>query len=82
MQANPKWSRTSDDEKTERAILALAFESGRHHRTVPELGREIGNMATTRRAVANLVGYGLITMHGNTLLVTPAAYHCHRLDDW
>jgi hypothetical protein len=82
MQANPNWLTPSDDEMAERAILALFFESGRHHRTVPELGREIGSMTPVRKATANLVSYGVITMHGNTLLLTPAAFHCHRLDDW
>jgi hypothetical protein len=82
MQANPKSRTPSEGEMAERAILALVLESGRHHRTIPELGREIGNMAAVRAAIANLVGYGLITMHGNTLLLTPAAFHCHRLDDW
>lgn len=70
------------DEMAERAILALVLASVRHHRTIPELGREIGSMAAVRRAIANLVSYGLILMHGNTLLLTPAAYHCHRLDNW
>ncbi len=82
MQANPKSRTPSDDEKVERAILALVIESGRHHRTIPELGREIGSMAAVRQAIANLVSYGLILMHGNTLLLTPAAFHCHRLDNW
>lgn len=82
MQANPKWPTPSDGEIAERAILALVFESGRHHRTAPELGREIGGMAPVRAATANLVSYGVITMHGNTLLLTPAAFHCHRLDNW
>lgn len=67
---------------TQRAILALVIESGRHHRTIPELGREIGPMATVRVAIATLVSFGLIVMHGNTLLLTPAAFHCHRLDNW
>lgn len=82
MQADRTRGDSREGEKVERTILALALESGRHHRTIPELGREIGSMAPVRQAIANLVSYGLITMHGNTLLLTPAAFHCHRLDDW
>jgi hypothetical protein len=53
-----------------------------HYRTIPELIREFGRPAQVRQAVANLVGYGLIVMHGNTLLPIPAAFHCHRLEAW
>jgi hypothetical protein len=82
MQANPTPGAAGDDEATERAILALALEVFPLYRTIPELGREFGSPAPVRRAVANLVSYGLIVMHGNTLLPTLAAYHCHRLDAW
>lgn len=78
MQANPK----PDDEVAERAILALVLAVNPHYRTIPELGREIGGKRVVKRAVSKLVGYGLIRLHGNTLLPTPAAYHCHRLDAW
>jgi hypothetical protein len=71
-----------DGEVFERAILALALAVYPHYRTLPELIREFGPPAPVRRAVANLVSYGLIIMHGNTLLPTPAAYHCHRLEAW
>jgi hypothetical protein len=80
MQANPRTSR--EGEKTERAILALVLDVHPHYRTLPELSREFESECAVGRAVANLVGYGLITMHGTTLLATPAALHCHRLDDW
>lgn len=34
------------------------------------------------RAVRKLSDYGLIRLHGQTLLLTDAAFHCHRLDAW
>ncbi len=82
MQANPKPGTPGDEEATERAVLALTLAVYPLYRTIPELGREFGSPAPVKRAVASLVGYGLIVLHGNTLLPTPAAYHCHRLDAW
>jgi hypothetical protein len=79
---DPNPSQAVTDETAERAILALVVEIHPHYRTIPELGREIGNISAVRRAIASLVGYGLIVLHGNTLLLTPAAFHCHRLDAW
>ncbi len=78
----PNPSRGTTDETVERAILALSLEIHPHYRTIPELGREIGSLAPVRQAIASLVSYGLIMLHGNTLLLTPAAFHCHRLDAW
>jgi len=82
MQANPTASDSSDDTAAERAILALALEVYPHYRTTPELIREFGSAAPVRQAVASLVSYGLILLHGNTLLPTQAAYRCHRLEAW
>jgi len=82
MQANPMPPTPGGDEVAERAILALALAVYPHYRTIPELIRDFGRPAPVRRAVANLVGYDLIVMHGNTLLPTQAAFHCHRLEAW
>lgn len=82
MQANPTRGDSSDDEVNERAVLALCLEVYPMYRTIPELGREFGSAAPIRRAVRGLVSYGLIVLHGHTLMPTPAAYHCHRLDAW
>jgi hypothetical protein len=82
MQANPRPRRPSGDESIERAILALVLAIHPQHRTIPELGREIGSIGAVRAAIGNLIAYGLILLHGNTLLLTPAAFHCHRLDAW
>lgn len=82
MQAKRMGREAPDEETFERAILALVMEIHPHHRTIPELGREIDNIKAVRQAIASLVGYGLIVLHGNTLLLTPAAFHCHRLDAW
>jgi superfamily II helicase len=82
MQRNPKPRTARGDEATERAILALVLAVNPHYRTTPELSREIGSKVAVRRAVSSLVSYGLIVLHGNTLMPTPAAFHCHRLDAW
>lgn len=82
MQAQRTGRKASEDETVERAILALVLESHPHYRTIPELGREVGSIRAVRQAIAGLVGYGLIVLHGTTLLLTPAAFHCHRLDAW
>jgi superfamily II helicase len=82
MQANPKPQEPGEEEIIERAILALAMAVYPMYRTIPELGDEFGSPAPVKRAVASLVSYGLIVLHGNTLLPTAAAYHCHRLDAW
>lgn len=71
-----------DPERTERAVLALAVASHPHHRTMLEMSREIGNKEAVERAVRQLSDYGLIRLHGQTILVTDAAYHAHRLDAW
>lgn len=82
MQANRMRRKPSEDEATQRAVLALVLAVHPHYRTIPELAREIGPRDDIERAVNNLVRYGLINLHGNTLLLTTAAYHCHRLDAW
>jgi hypothetical protein len=82
MQAKRSQRRASEGESVERAILALVLAVNPHYRTIPELGREIGDISAVRQAIASLISYGLITLHGNTLLPTPAAFHCHRLDAW
>jgi hypothetical protein len=82
MHANPKRRRPTKDDATERAILALVLAVNPHYRTIPEMVREIGSPEHVGRAVGRLVGYGLIRLHGNTLIPTEAAFHCHRLDAW
>lgn len=82
MQAKSTAHGAQEDESVQRAILALVLEVHPHYRTIPELSREIGSAGAVRQAIASLVGYGLIVLHGNTLLLTPAAFHCHRLDAW
>lgn len=82
MQAKRIRPKPSDDDKTQRAILALVLAVHPHHRTMPEVSREIGNKEAVERAVRRLSDYGLIRLHGQTLLLTDAAFHSHRLDDW
>lgn len=82
MQANRRPEESSEDVDIQRAVLALVLAVHPHHRTMAEVGREIGNKEAVERAVRKLSDYGLIRLHGTTLLVTDAAYHCHRLDHW
>ena len=82
MQANRMARTLRGDEATERAILALVLATHPHHRTLLEMGREIGNKEAVERAVRKLSDYGLVRLHGSTLLLTDAAFHCHRLDAW
>lgn len=82
MQANPKPGTPGSEEEVERAILALILAVYPLYRTIPELGREIGSNPAVKRVTASLVGYGLVILHGNALLPTSAAFHCHRLDSW
>ena len=52
---------------------------------LPHDGRsrpEIGNKEAVERAVRRLSDYGLVRLHGHTLLLTEAAFRCHRLDAW
>jgi len=80
MQAKRIRRKPSEDERTQRAILALVLSSHPHHRTMPEMSREIGNKEAVERAVRRLSDFGLIRLHGQTLLLTDAAFHCHRLE--
>jgi superfamily II helicase len=82
MQAKRIRRELDEDEKTKRAILALVLAVHPHYRTMPEVSREIGNREAVERAVRKLSDYGLVRLHGHTLLLTEAAYHCHRLDAW
>ena len=78
MQANPK----PGSEEAERAVLALVLAVHPLHRTMLEMSREIGNKEAVERAVRKLSDYGLVRLHGSTVLLTDAAFHCHRLDAW
>lgn len=82
MQAKRIRQKLSEDEKTQRAILALVLAVHPLSRTMPEMSREIGNKEAVERAVRRLSDYGLVRLHGSTLLLTDAAFHCHRLDAW
>jgi len=82
MQAKRIRRKLSKDEKTQRAILALVLAVHPLYRTMPELSREIGSKEAVERAVRRLSDYGLVRLHGSTLLLTDAAFHCHRLDAW
>jgi superfamily II helicase len=82
MQAKRIRRKLSEDERTQRAILALVLATHPHYRTMSEVGREIGNKEAVEGAVRRLSDYGLVRLHGHTLLLTEAAFRCHRLDAW
>jgi superfamily II helicase len=82
MHANPKRRKPDANDVVERAILALVVAVYPLSRTLLEVSREIGNREMAERAVRKLSDYGLIRLHGQTLLLTDAAFHCHRLDAW
>ena len=82
MQAKRIRQKLREDERAQRAILALVMATHPHYRTMAEVSREIGNKEAVERAVRKLSDYGLVRLHGHTLLLTDAAFHCHRLDAW
>ncbi len=82
MQSNRKSRAAREEETVERAILALVMAVYPHFRTIPELSREIGSREAVERATERLVEYGLVRLHGTTLIPTEPAFHCHRLDAW
>jgi superfamily II helicase len=82
MQAKRIRQKLREDERAQRAILALVVATHPHYRTMAEVSREIGNKEAVERAVRKLSDYGLVRLHGHTLLLTDAAFHCHRLDAW
>jgi superfamily II helicase len=82
MQAKRIRQKLREDERAQRAILALVLATHPHYRTMAEVSREIGNKEAVERAVRKLSDYGLVRLHGHTLLLTDAAFHCHRLDAW
>jgi hypothetical protein len=82
MQADRKRGVPREDERNHRAILALVLAGFPVPRTLPELTREIGDKEAVNRAVYMLMSYGLIEYRTGSVLPTPAAVHCHRLDAW
>jgi hypothetical protein len=85
MRVDPRRERASEDEVTERTILALLLSSHPAARTTPELIREIGNKELVTRALCALADYGLLEFEGGkseTLRPSLAARSCHRLDSW
>ncbi len=82
MHKNPKPRPSHDVEAIQRAILALVFAGFPALRTMPELNREMGDEGIVEQAVSGLEDYGLIERRGASLMPTPPALHCHRLDSW
>jgi len=79
MQGKPKRHWPADRIPLQRAVMALALEIYPHWRTIPELGREIGNGGALTRAVLELIGLGLLENHGSAVRPTKAIAHFERL---
>jgi hypothetical protein len=65
MQAQRIGRKLSEDERMQRAILALVLAVHPHHRTMAEVSREIGNKEAVERAARRLSDYGLVRLHGH-----------------
>jgi len=74
-----------EDEKAQRAVLALVLFEHPDHRTIPDLARELNAaedfMAgdAVERAIRDLVGVGLLRCERGRVLPTEAALHFDRL---
>lgn len=85
MQENPSPRQVREDEKAQRAVLALVLFEHPDHRTIPGLARELnaaeGFAASdaVERAIRDLVGVGLLRCDGGRVLPTAAALHFDRL---
>ena len=83
MQENP--SPLREDEKAQRAVLALVLFEHPDHRTIPNLARELNAAEdfaasdAAERAIRDLVGVGLLRCDGGRVLPTEAALHFDRL---
>ena len=76
-----------EDERTERAVLALVLAEHPAQLSVLELARELCESPedfaegdAVERAVRDLVGVGLLHRQGGFVLPTRAALHFDRLD--
>jgi len=65
---------------TQRAVLGIALDAHPKPLTTRELARQIGRDDAVERAVAELVGVGLIERDGDSVRPTKAAVHFERLE--
>lgn len=72
-----------EDEKAQRAVLALVLFEHPDHRTIPDLARELNAAEdfndAVERAIRDLVGVGLLRCERGRVLPTEAALHFDRL---
>lgn len=68
------------DQPTQRAVLALVLDSHPKPLALATLVRQMGGQDTVERAVAELVGVGLIERDGDSVRATATAVHFERLE--
>jgi DNA-binding IclR family transcriptional regulator len=68
------------DQPTQRAVLGLALEAHPKSLTVPVIARQLGAGDTVERAVAELVGVGLLARDGDAISASPAAVRFDALE--
>lgn len=68
------------DQPTQRAILALVLDTHPKPLTIRDLARQVGGQDAVERAVAELVGVGLLAREGDAISPTAAAVHFERLE--
>lgn len=68
------------DQPTQRAILALALDAHPKSLTIPDLARQLSGQDAIERAVAELIGIGLIERDGDSIRASAAAVHFDRLE--
>ena len=73
-------SREDEERRLEREVLALALVEHPVRLTLQEARRTLGRPIELERAVAALVGAGLLSVAGEEIFPTPAAVRFHEIE--
>jgi hypothetical protein len=73
-------SRDEDERRLEREVLALALCEYPRRLTLQEARRVVGRPIELERAVASLVGGGLLSVEGEEIFPTAAAIRFHEIE--
>jgi hypothetical protein len=73
-------SRDEEERRLEREVLALALVEHPVRLTLQEARRAVAQPIELERAVAALVGAGLLSVEGEEILPTPAAVRFHEIE--